>query len=288
MTRDQEREDVVDDPRERTDGPEWEGSVVPGGIDVSVPSVARGYDYLLGGKEHFAADRKSVALLLEAVPDLPQLARDNRAFLRRAVRYLVGEAGIRQIIDIGSGLPTAGNVHEVAQEIAPETRVVYVDNDPIVLAHGQALLADNTTTTIITADVREPDVVFRDPETRRFIDLTKPFAVLLAGILHHLSDEEDPAGVTATIRERIPSGGYLLAANFHDSGDRRAAEVERISHEQGVTGWFRTWAEQQRYFDGMELVEPGLVAANDWRPDAETTTDSPVHGLYLGGVARKP
>lgn len=278
----------MDDSGERMHGAAEERPVVPGGIDISVPSVARGYDYLLGGKEHFAADRKAVAPLLDAVPEVGDIARDNRAFLRRAVRYLVGEAGIRQVIDIGSGLPTAGNVHEIAQEIAPDTRVVYVDNDPIVLAHGRALLADDETTTVITADVREPEGIFGDPDTRRFIDLTRPFAVLLAGILHHLADEEDPAGVAARIRERIPSGGYLLAANFYDSGDSRAAEVERVSHEQGVTGWFRTWAEQHRYFDGLQLVDPGLVAVSDWRPDADTARESPVHDLYLGGVGKKP
>lgn len=266
-----------------------EDPVAPPAVDTTTASIARVYDYVLGGKDNYPPDRAAAGAMLEVVPDTPLMARDNRDFLRRAVRYLVGEAGVRQIIDIGSGLPTAGNVHEIAQEVDPGVRVVYVDNDPVVLAHGRALLAEDDSTTVITADLREPETIFDHPDTRRLIDPDQPFAVLLASILQHLADEEDPEGIAASIRRRLPSGGYLLAANFHDSGEPRAKELERAFMEGGLgTGRFRTLDEQRRYFEGMELVSPGLVPANEWRADADTPTDSPVHNLYVGGVARKP
>lgn len=258
-------------------------------LDLSKPSVARVYDYLLGGKDHYAVDRQAAHAFMEVLPEPPQVARSNRALVRRGVRYLVGEAGIRQFIDIGSGLPTAGNVHEIAHEVDPDARVVYVDNDPVVLAHGRALLADNKTTTVIRADIRDPSSIFDDPTTRAFIDATEPFAVLAAGVLHFVSDEEDPEGLVATIKSRIPSEGYLLVTNFLDSGDPRARELERIFLESGLgTGRFRTWDEQARYFEGLEIVEPGLVFADDWRPDDLTPRNSPVRTLLVGGVGRKP
>ena len=262
---------------------------VPRGIDPNTPSIARVYDYVLGGKHHYESDRRAAKSMIEVVPDTPLMARDNRLFLRRAVRYLVGEAGIRQIIDIGSGLPTAGNVHEIAHEADPSVRVVYVDNDPVVLAHGRALLAADPNTTVIVADLRQPDSIFDDPETRELIDLSQPFAVLTASILQHLADAEDPEGVARALRARLPSGGYLLSANFLSGDDPRAPELERAFLEGGLgTGRFRTREEQLRYFDGLELVDPGFVYVNDWRPDGQTPTDSPVYRLYAGGVARKP
>lgn len=257
-------------------------------LDLSRPSAARVYDYVLGGKDHFAVDRQAAEGFIKVVPDAPLIARDNRNFIHRGVRYLVAEAGIRQIVDIGSGLPTAGNVHEIAHDVVPGVRVVYVDNDPVVLAHGRALLADNEITTVITADLREPESIFDNPTTRAFIDEEEPFAVLLAGVLHLLFDEEDPEGLTAAVKERIPSGGYLLAANFLDSGEPRAKALERGFLKGGLgRGRFRTWEEHARYFEGLELVEPGLVYANDWRPDALTTSNSPVRTLYAGAVGRK-
>lgn len=262
---------------------------VPPGIDLNTPSIARVYDYMLGGKDHYESDRRAATSIMDALPEAPLMARDNRQFLRRAVRYLVADAGIRQIIDIGSGLPTAGNVHEIAHEVDPDVRVVYVDNDPIVLAHGRALLATNPNTTVITADLRRSDSIFNDATTREFVDLSKPFAVLTASILQHLADHEGPEGVATTLKGWLPSGGYLLSANFLSGDDPRAPEIERAFLEGGLgTGRFRTREEQLRYFDGLELVDPGLVHANDWRPDEGTPTDSPVHRLYAGGVARKP
>jgi hypothetical protein len=269
-------------------GDEREPRERPPEIDTSVPSVARGYDYALGGKNNFEIDRVAADALTAVFPGAVVLARHNRALLQRVVRYLVGEAGIRQIIDVGSGLPTVGNVHEVAHQIDPTVRVVYVDIDPIVLAHGRALLASNDTTTVIQADAADPQSILDDPKTRELIDLDKPFAVLMSGILHHLPDEKDPIGVTRAFREAMPSGSYLLASNFLDDDDPRAKEAERGITGNFGTGRFRTWEEQRQFFDGLELVEPGMVYANDWHPDDHTEKDSPWHTFYCAGVGRKP
>ncbi len=261
----------------------------PTDVDLTRPSIARVYDYVLGGKDNFAVDRSAAQSLMNAVPEVHYIARDNRDFLRRAVRYLVADAGIRQIIDIGSGLPTVRNVHEIAQEADPGTRVVYADIDPVVLTHGRVLLADNENTTVITADVTRPDTVFGNPDLVGHIDLSEPFAVLISGLLHHLSDAEDPPKVAAAIRDRMISGSYLLITNFHDDGSRRASDLEHAFLTGGLgTGRFRTHEEQSVYFTGLEMVEPGLVPANEWRPDEATDKDSPVASLYVGGVASKP
>jgi hypothetical protein len=266
-----------------------EHPAAPPEIDLSKASIARVYDYVLGGKENFEIDRRAAHAFINTVPDAPLIARDNRNFLRRGVQFLVREAGVRQIIDIGSGLPTEGNVHEIAHTIDPSVRVVYVDNDPMVLAHGRALLADSETTTMITADLLDPDSIFNHPDTRRLIKDGEPLAVLAAGILHHLSEAQDPVGVVTALKERIPAGGYLLITNFLDDDEPRAKRLERAFLEGGLgTGRFRTWEEQRRFFEGMEMVEPGLVYANDWRPDEFTPRDSPVHTLYAGGIGRKP
>lgn len=258
-------------------------------IDTSRPAIARVYDYLLGGKHNYAVDRDACHAMIEAVPETPLLAKANRSFIRRAVQYLVAEAGIRQFIDIGSGLPTAGNVHEIAQEIDPTVRVVYVDKDPIVLAHGRALLATNDNTTVITADLRDPDSIFEHPETRRLIDESEPFAVLLGGIMMHLEDDEDPEGVAARIRARLPSGGYLLHSGCCDPGEPRARELNRIFAEQNMgSRCFRPLNEQLRYFDGLDLVEPGLVPCNAWRPSPDfPDPDNPAHPMNIGGIGRK-
>jgi hypothetical protein len=267
-----------------------EQATAPPGINVAVPSIARVYDYVLGGKDNFASDRAAAQSLLDSMPETPLMARDNRELLRRAVRWLVAEAGIDQIIDIGSGLPTAGNVHELARDVRPGVRVVYVDVDPIVLAHGRAILAGDEDTEVIQADIREPDGIFGDAATQRLIDLGRPVAVLVSSLLHHLGDDEDPVGVIRAIVDRLPSGSYVLVANFVDPGDdARAPKIENAFLNGGLgTGRFRTFAEQEPYFAGLDLVEPGLVFANDWKTDLTTPRDSPVHRLYAGGVARKP
>jgi S-adenosyl methyltransferase len=260
----------------------------PPDVDVSRPSIARVYDFLLGGKENLDVDRRAANRFLNVVPEAAQIAKDNREFLRRGLRFLVDEAGIRQVIDVGSGLPTAGNVHELAHEFAADVRVVYVDNDPVVLAHGHALLDHDEITTIVRADLRKPDTIFEHPDARKLIDFSQPFAILLGGILHHLYDKEDPYGATAQIVERLVPGSYLLISNFLDDDEPRAKAAERAFMDSGLRrGRFRTWSEQRRFFEGLELVEPGFVYVNDWRPDERTSTDEAVRTLHAGGIGRK-
>ncbi|TDD14421.1 SAM-dependent methyltransferase, partial [Nonomuraea diastatica] len=190
----------------------------PQGVDTASPSVSRVYDFMLGGKDNYESDREMARLALEVAPDAPEAARAAREFLRRVVRHLTAEAGIRQFLDIGSGLPTQGNVHEIAQASAPGTRVAYVDNDPIVLVHGRALLAVDDTTTVVEADLRQPDKILDDPEVARLIDFTEPVGLLLLGILHHLPDEDDPAGLTARLVSRLPPGSHLAVSHFCNPG----------------------------------------------------------------------
>jgi len=262
---------------------------VPSGVDPTKPSIARVYDYALRGKINYPADRAVGHYVWRRWPEVRMVGWDFRITLQRMVRYLVAEAGIRQIIDLGSGLPTEGNVHEIAHGIDPQTRVVYVDNDPTVHAHSQALLADNGTTTLIDADILRPDEIFEDPTTCRYVDQSRPFAVLACAILHHLTDEQDPIGITTAIKRRLPSGGYLLVTNFLDDGDPRAPAMERTFLENALgTGRVRTFAEQLPYFDGLEMVEPGLVRSHDWRPDQNTPRNSPTYNLIAAGLGRKP
>lgn len=261
---------------------------LPAEINPEVPSIARVYDYFLGGKDNFPADRAAAAAVEKVFPQGKQLGRESRMLLRRATRELV-RAGVRQFLDIGSGLPTAGNVHEIAHEIDPEVRVVYIDNDPVVLAHGRALLADEVTTTVVQADLRHPDGIFDNPEVRALLDFDQPVAVFLASILHHFDDSDDPWALSRKIRDRISSGSYMLITHFYDSGDPVCREVEQALLEGGLgSGWFRTKEQIERFFEGMDVLEPGVVAANEWRPDAETPTDSTTHHLLAGGLARKP
>jgi SAM-dependent methyltransferase len=265
-----------------------DGTVVSPEIDPNRPSIARVYDYVIGGKQHFAIDREVSKALFAAVPEVGQLGRSGRTTLLRSVRWLVEEAGIDQIVDLGSGLPTAGNVHEIALESNPAVHVVYVDNDAIVLAHARALLADHDNVTVIQADILDVDSIFADPELLRLIDLDRPFAIIASSILHHL--EDGPARATAAaLRAKLSPGSYLMTANFLDDDEPRAKELERAFLEGGLgTGRFRTWAELAEFFEGLEMVEPGLVYANDWRPDSRTPTNSPVQTLYATGIGRKP
>jgi S-adenosyl methyltransferase len=269
-------------------GPDGQGARSGARRDLNFrrPSIARVYDYVLGGRDHFEIDRKAAHSFLNVVPEAGQLAKDNRHFMRRSVRFMIAEAGIRQIIDIGSGLPTAGNVHQVAHQIDSSVRVVYVDNDPMVLAHARAMLDDDTTT-VITSDLRTPEAIFEDPETHKLIDTSQPFGVLIAGILHHLSDEDDPAAIAAEVRERLSPGSYLAICNFLGE-DPRARDLERGFLDGLGSGRFRTWDENRSYFEGLEMVPPGLVHANKWRPDEDTPKDHSVEPLYVGGVGRKP
>jgi hypothetical protein len=262
----------------------------PPDIDLSKPSVARVYDYLLGGHNNFEIDRIAADTLNRKYNDgATEVCVTNRRALQRAVRYLAEEAGIRQFIDIGSGLPTQQNVHEIAHEVDPDARVVYVDKDPIVLAHGRALLADNRTTSVAQADAVDPDSILDAEDTRALIDLDKPWAVLMASVLHHLTDEQNPAGVTQRIIERMPSGSYLFTVNLlredHPQADA-ALEAEVV--QQVGSGYMRTWDQIRSYYDGLEWVEPGLVYANDWRPTDPNHVDGPWATVMVAGMGRKP
>ncbi len=266
----------------------------PPGVDARAPNIARVYNAFLGGKDNFAADRKVVESALRVSPNAPAGARANRAFLRRAVRYLVGEAGISQILDIGSGLPAPGNVHEVAHAVNPAVRTVYVDNDPVVYTHGQALMADGRTTEVVTADVRRPDEILDHPVVRQFIDFRQPVALLLLAVLHHLSDDEDPSRVVAVLRDALPRGSYLVISSFRMPGPElaeqraKAIEMERLFHERLGSGHWRPEETIRGWFGDWELLPPGLVPLPDWRPDepGQVTRDMMYHGL-AGGVARK-
>lgn len=266
-------------------GDEW----VPTGIDAKVPSVARVYDYLLGGKDNFAADRAVGEQIRAALPEVELGVRAQRALLRRVVRHLVAEAGVRQLIDVGSGLPTAGNVHEVAHEIEPQTRVVYVDNDPIVLAHARALLASDARTVVIDRDVRRPEELLADPALTGLIDFSEPIGLLLCGILHFLSDEEDPGGVVARLTAQLPGGSYVFVHHLVKAGTPGEQAAEAALRQGVGRGYLRTPEQVSEYLAGLDLVEPGLVAVPDWRPELRDPgpSDHPVLRLAVAAVARK-
>ncbi|WP_327139630.1 SAM-dependent methyltransferase [Nocardia sp. NBC_01327] len=266
----------------------------PARVDTSQPSIARAYDAVLGGKDNYEADRLVARQLAETLPGIGDLARYNRAVLARGVRYLADEAGISQFLDLGAGLPTMENTHQVAQRVRAQARVAYVDIDPMVLAHGRALLMENEYTTVITADLRQPDSVLAHPEVRALLDFTQPVAVMLVGILHHLHDSEDPQGVVDAYMSAVPSGSQLFITHFCDSGPE-AHELEQTFLQFLGTGRFRTHAEIARFFGDCALAEPGLVPLPLWRPDGVLPEHLPLHEqltlderLMIAGIARKP
>jgi hypothetical protein len=247
------------------------------------------YDAYLG-KDNYPVDREAVRLVLRDFPEVRAIARANRAFLGRAVRFLAAEAGIRQFIDIGTGIPSAGNVHEVAGQAAPDTRVVYVDNDPIVHVHASALLTGTGSTGVVLADLRDPEVVLAHPKLRGLIDFTQPVALLLVAVLHFVTDAEGPAAIVATLRDALPGGSYLALSHgtqdFHPPGDAdRAAAAYQDATAPLV---LRNRQQVRAFFDGFDLVEPGLVQAPLWRPDGTPPRpkDLAKIGIYAG-VGRK-
>jgi hypothetical protein len=267
----------------------------PPGIDVTRPSVARVYDFMVGGKDHFAIDRMAAERALAIMPDAQEAGRACRAFLRRAVRFLAAKAGIRQFLDIGSGLPTQTNVHQVAYEVDPSAHIVYVDNDPMVLVHGRALLADEPNTTVIEADVRTPEKILEHPVVRQCLDFDKPIGLLLLSILHHVHDSEDPGRIAATLRDALPSGSHLALIHFWDPAEEhprisaKVRDAERVFNETMGTGRWRRRAEIESYFGDFEMIEPGLVPLAEWRPDGEAAAEQKdSYYTMIGGVARKP
>jgi hypothetical protein len=261
-------------------------------IDTSRPHPARMYDYFLGGKNHFAADRQTAETVLATAPTTRITARENRAFLGRAVRYLVAEAGIRQFLDIGTGLPTANNVHEVAQAIDPAARVVYADNDPLVLAHARALLtsAPQGRTAYIQADLREPAAILESAAVRDVLDLSQPVALILACVLHFVHDEFKPEAALAALLDPLPSGSYLAAS--HATGEHlpvQGATAQNTYRSSGVPLQLRDSDEFAHLaFRGLELVPPGVVLVSEWRPTALGPRPTPAEVNCYGGVARKP
>jgi len=259
------------------------------GFDPSRPHIARVYDYLLGGKDNFEADRAAGDQIIASLPAVQVGVRAQRAVLGRVVRYLVGEAGVRQLIDIGSGLPTAENVHEIAQRIDPATRVIYVDNDPVVLTHARALLAPNDATIVAEGDLRDPAGLLGDPAIVAHLDWDQPIGLLLCGILHHILDSEHPAELVAALSRALPAGSYVFIHHLLDAGDPAVADLQASMRLALGRGQFRTWDQIQGLFNGLDLVEPGLALVPDWRPDPDTPTvaEWPVLQLACAGVARK-
>jgi hypothetical protein len=262
-------------------------------IDTSVAHPARRYDYWLGGKDNFAADRQSGDAVAAAFPTVRTAAIENRRFLRRAVTHLTQELGVRQFLDVGTGIPTANNTHQVAQAIAPQSRIVYVDNDPIVLAHARALLTSSPegATAYIDADLREPDKILNDPDLLRTIDLSQPVGLMLVAILHFVKDTDDPYQAVAHLVSAMPSGSYLTVT--HATNDYMPPEtstaVNAADTRTQVPFQFRSRQEFTRFLDGMDLIPPGIVSVAEWRADTEEQPrPSAAETAVYGAVARIP
>jgi len=273
-----------------TEIPEIPGRLPPE-FNTGVAHSARVYDYLLGGKDNFAADRKVGDAIMAEIPSAPRLARDNRAFLGRAVRYLVTEAGVRQFLDIGTGIPTAGNTHEIAQAVAPDARVVYVDYDPIVLAHARALMTTDPAgaTAFILGDFREPGKILADSALREILDFDQPVALMLIALLHFFTDDENPQAIVSSLLDALPAGSYLAVSNLtQDFMDPdQAARSTQAALQGGITYVSRSREEVSAFFSGLELVEPGVVPMQLWRPDGSPAA-APDGPTAYAAVGRKP
>ena len=262
-------------------------------LQTGQPHPARVYDYLLGGKDNFAADRAAAEAGLRANPNSRIPPRENRAFLGRAVRYLAGEAGISQFLDIGTGIPTSPNVHEVAQQIEPRARIVYVDNDPIVLTQARALLTTGPEgrTAYIDADLRDIDAILGSAELQRTLDLSKPVGLLLIAVMHFIPDEDDPWALAARLLAALPPGSYLALSHLTGDFDPAAwAGVVAVYRRSGVTMQVRPKPDVERFFAGLDLIDPGVVSLPRWRPDPSDVGSPPGDAAVsvYGGVARKP
>jgi len=273
---------VPGNPQETSSGAE------PDTFDTSVAHIARVYNFWLGGRDNYAADREAAEEVIAAYPTIRASVRAQRAFLGRAVRYLVTEAGIRQFLDIGTGLPSADNTHEVAQHAAPESRVVYVDSDPIVLAHARALLTSSPegATHYVDADLRDTGKICE--QAAEILDFSSPLAILLIGVLHCIPDADDPAGIVTTLIDAVPPGSYLVVA--HPASDIHASQVavasSRINPLMAGPVTLRTHEQVSRFFNGLDLVEPGLVQLHRWRPGPEGPVPDGDIANY-GGIGRK-
>jgi SAM-dependent methyltransferase len=265
----------------------------PPELDTSRPTIARVYDALLGGKDNFAADREGAATYLKYVPDAGRCAIENRAALVKGVQYLVRTAGIDQFLDIGSGLPTQKNTHQAAQEINPEAKVAYVDNDPIVLAHGRALLATNNSTLVVTADLREPKGILENKEIQNHLDFSRPIALMIVGIHMHFHDDEKPDEWVRTLLDALAPGSYLFITDFVDTGEPLQKAMEQAGLESLGNGWIRTPERIEQHFLGLPLLPPGVDFLARWFPenpeaDVPAVEDlQPYQRILMAGIARK-
>ncbi len=259
------------------------------GIDTTVSHSARIWDYWLGGKDNYQVDREVGDRIEEMLPDIVRQAREDRLFLGRVVRYLAGEAGIRQFLDIGTGLPTADNTHQVAQRVAPECKIVYVDNDPLVLAHARALLTSSPegATEYIHADMHDPGTIIAG--AGQTLDLGQPIAITMLGVLWHVMNNDEANAIVSQLMEAMPSGSYLALNHptLEVTGEKMATAIQYWNQYGTPPGTHRTPAELTRFFDGMDLVEPGVVSITRWRPEA-TSSGEPEEIDQFGGVGRKP
>lgn len=259
-------------------------------VNPNVPHPARIYDYLLGGKDHYAADRAAAEETIRRAPQVRESARANRAWMRRAVRYLAGQ-GVRQFLDIGTGIPTSPNLHEVAQQVSPDCRVVYADNDPVVLAHARALLSSSPEgrTAYIQADLRRPDQILQAPELWQTLDRDRPVALMLCAILHFVRDEEEPGRLVAAFRDALPPGSYLaLSHTTNDIQPQRAADAAAVYGERRAAALMvpRPLNQVEAFFDGFDLVEPGVVQLPRWHPDGPVRPRLLDEVWLYGGVGR--
>jgi len=264
---------------------------IPDGIPLDRPNVARVYDYLLGGYHNFEVDRIAAEKTAAIYPDVWLVSQANRAFLRRAVEFLVAQ-GVDQFLDIGSGIPTAGNIHQVAQAANPATHIVYVDIDPVAVAHSLAMLKDNPIATAIQGDIRQPDRILNHPEVERLLDFDRPVAILLLSLLHTIPDDEEAYGAVRTLRDALAPGSYIAISHSSDEGRPREVfqKLQELWEQYGKPTNLRPRVEVQRFFDGLELVEPGVVYVPLWRPEGpdDVLLDYPECSNSFAGVGRKP
>lgn len=264
-------------------------SWVPTGIDTGKANIARVYDWWLGGDHNFLADQDLARAIIAVEPKTREGIRANRDFLVRVVRYLAGEGGIRQFLDIGSGIPTVQNVHDIAQDLQPGARVAYVDNDDVAIAHSKLILAGHPSTTAVLGDLRDPEGILVHPEVRQLLDFTQPVAVLIASVLHFVPEHEDPYRIVATLRDALAPGSYLAISHAcRDNIPKLAENVAKVYNSRvSGQGTYRTRDQIARFFDGFTLVDPGLAWLPDWRPDTdEEIPDGPVKFWALAGVGR--
>jgi SAM-dependent methyltransferase len=254
----------------------------PRGIDLTRPSVARMYDYYLGGSHNFEVDRTAARGMLDVWPDLPLIARANRAFMRRAVGLAV-ELGITRFLDIGSGIPTFGNVHEVARSLTPGARVVYVDHDPVAVAHSEAMVADDDQAAVVEADLRKPETITEAPAVREMLDSGEPVALMLVALLHFIEDHDDPWGLVARLRDTLPPGSCLILSHATDEGYADQLEEEQdVYRRTGNPLLLRSKEEVVRFFDGFEILDPGVAFCTAWRPDGVLEDDPARCSGYAG------